>query len=103
MALSLSRQQRRALERRDRKRDEVSISDADGHFASALSHWRAGRVADAEVGCRAGLAVTPSHPLSLELLGFMLVQQRRFAEAEQVLRRLVEFAPRDAAKLDMLG
>jgi Flp pilus assembly protein TadD len=101
--LLLNRQQRRAQLRRHAKRGALSSTSAEARFASALEHHRAGRLVEAEAGCRATLEIAPAHVPGHDLLAFVLCQQGRYAEAEPLLRRLVGLKPGEPATLQMLG
>jgi len=101
--LPLNRQQRRAQIGRHAKRGGLSNANAERCFANAVEHHRAGRVIEAEAGCRATLQIAPAHVLGLDLLAFVLCQQGCYAEAELLLRRLVELRPNNPAKLKMLA
>jgi Flp pilus assembly protein TadD len=52
-----------------------------------------GRVGKAIDALRLALRLRPQHPRATRVLGMLLVQAGRLAEAEQLLRRMVEAAP----------
>ena len=71
----------------------LSIDEA---LRLAVRHQDAGRVDEAEKLYRAVLAIVPSHPLALDLLGVLLNQNGRCAEAIAPLERAVSLDPAEA-------
>lgn len=63
---------------------------------TAFEHHHAGRRGEAEDICRRVLAVRPSNPAALHLLGLMAHQQGRLRAALELLRRSVAAAPLSA-------
>ena len=63
---------------------------------SAIEHHRAGRLAEAEAGYRAGVARNANDPRALHMLGAVLVQRRQPAEAIAFLQRAAQLAPQVA-------
>jgi tetratricopeptide (TPR) repeat protein len=63
---------------------------------SAIAHHRAGRLAEAEAGYRAAVARNANDPRALHMLGAVLVQQRRPADAIPHLQRAAKIAPQVA-------
>ena len=59
----------------------------------AIEHHRAGRLADAETVYRAAVERNPRDARALHLLGMLLIQSRRPAEAMQLLQRAALIAP----------
>jgi Flp pilus assembly protein TadD len=56
----------------------------------AVAHHTAGRLADAEFGYRHVLSLAPAHPDALHLLGVLLHQTGRSAEAEPLVCRAIQ-------------
>jgi tetratricopeptide (TPR) repeat protein len=61
---------------------------------SAIAHHRAGQLAEAEAGYRSAVARNGNDPRALHMLGAVLIQQRRPADAVGFLQRAREIAPR---------
>ena len=59
----------------------------------AIAHHRAGRLAEAEAGYRAAVARNGNDPRALHMLGTVLIQQRRPADAVAFLQRAQQIAP----------
>lgn len=66
---------------------QPAAATAIDQLAEALGHHRAGRHAAAEAGYRAVLAEAADHPRALHLLGLLLLEAGRPAQARDVLRR----------------
>jgi len=69
----------------------------------AIEHHRAGRLAEAEAGYRAGVARNPNDPRALHMLGAVLVQRRQPAAAIGFLQRAAQLAPQVAEIHFVLG
>src|SRR5580704_62966 len=66
-------------------------------------HLQAGRLAEAETGCRAILAVQANDAEALHLLGVVLFKTGRANEGAEKLRRSIELSPQRADYLCNLG
>lgn len=71
--------------------------------ARGLSHWRDGRLADAESALRAAVRLRPQHVAALSNLGMVLIESRREDEGLELLRRAVKIDPRHAPSQNNLG
>jgi len=71
----------------------VTRAPAESAFAQGLATLNAGDLAAAEADLNACLAQAPTHQAALLNLGVLLMRLKRFAEAEDVLTRLVRLAP----------
>ena len=69
----------------------------------AIAHHRAGRLAEAEAGYRAAVGRNANDPRALHLLGTVLLQQRRAADAVPFLERASKIAPQVADIHHLLG
>ena len=71
-----------------------------GYFAStkpAFEPWKAGRFAEAETMSRELLEGMPENVVARVTLGYALVQQQRFRDAQPVLRKITEYvSPHDS-------
>jgi Flp pilus assembly protein TadD/SAM-dependent methyltransferase len=65
-------------------------------FASALTHFRAGRLAEAERGCRDVLTFERDNAHALHLLGLIAYQSGRHDAALELIGRASALAPRNA-------
>jgi tetratricopeptide (TPR) repeat protein len=72
-------------------------------FAQAVQLYRAGRRAEAENRCREILARAPTHALALHLLGTIMLETERPADAVAPLSRAAAAQPDDAALRYLLG
>ena len=72
--------------------DRVS-SDPDTLVTDALRHLQAGDLAAAELACRSVLSVTSQHISANSILGAVLMQQGRHAEAKSIFSDLLEREP----------
>jgi Flp pilus assembly protein TadD len=90
------------MNRQERRRAEKSGSGAE-RVALAYARYRAGDLAAAEAGFRAVLASAPEQPDALRLLGELLADAGRYAEAVALLQRLVALRPRDFVAPYSLG
>ncbi len=66
-------------------------------LTQALVWQRRGHPVEARTLCQRVLAVQPSHPEALNLLGILLQQQGQWVQAEQSIRRAIRSAPGYAA------
>jgi predicted TPR repeat methyltransferase len=82
---------------------ESLASTAPSPLISALEHYRAGRLEDAERDCRRALATSPGDPDALHMLGRVLLQRGREAFAVPVLEQAAAARPGDPAVLVRLG
>jgi tetratricopeptide (TPR) repeat protein len=102
--VAMNRKQRRALGRpgpgRDRRRAPNPVAD---WLAAALAHQRAGRLAEAEQGCRLILSVDPGNAQALHLLGLIEHGRGRSTAAVDHIRAAIARAPRDPAFHHNLG
>jgi protein O-GlcNAc transferase len=69
----------------------------------ALAHYRAGRLGEAELGCRRLLEAQPAHPDALHLLGAIAHARGAAAEAVGLLEEAARLAPDRAEFLNTLG
>ena len=69
----------------------------------AIRDFEAGRLAEAEAGCRAALAADPDHVDALNLLGTLTGSRGRYAEAADCFRRALTMAPPTANMLANLA
>lgn len=73
------------------------------HFATAVSHYQAGRPAEAEAACRLVLNLAPMHDEALHLCGVAAAQQGKFADAVDSFRKALRLRPDHAELLCNLG
>ncbi len=78
-------------------------AETRAHFDETLRLIGAGRLAEAESRCLAGLDAHPDDINLRALLGALLVKQDRRAEAEVTLRKVIEAAPEFAKPAEDLG
>ncbi|OBS31917.1 hypothetical protein A9O67_11400 [Tepidimonas fonticaldi] len=76
---------------------------AEAYFQQAFAAHRVGDVANAERGYRLALALDRQHGPSLHMLGVMLAQQGRYADAAESLRRAARRMPHDFSVHNNLG
>ena len=79
------------------------MTTSDDDFASALAHWQAGQLPEAEQALQRLLAHTPEHAHGLQLLGAVFGSQGRAAEALAPLQRAAELQPDSASAHHNLG
>jgi tetratricopeptide (TPR) repeat protein len=77
--------------------------DADALVSSAVALLRENRVALAEAGCRHALAMSTDHVGALTVLSVLLIEERRFGEAVDVLSSLTRLAADEPAHWFNLG
>src|SRR5215208_271424 len=65
-------------------------------FASAVQHFRAGRMTEAERDCRNVLTVNPDHADALHLLGMIAHQAGHYDAALELIGKAVALNPRNA-------
>ena len=68
-------------------------SDPDTLVTDAVRHLQAGDLAAAELACRSVLSVTSQHISANSILGAVLMQQGRHAEAKSIFSDLLEREP----------
>jgi tetratricopeptide (TPR) repeat protein len=78
----------------------ATMTDA---FATAVNAHKANDLGTAERGYRAVLAAQPNHAEAHYLLGAVLMQTNRLAEAASALTRCLDAAPQHAAAKAMIG
>ena len=67
--------------------------NASAALQQAVGHHQAGRLAEAEKVYRQVLAVEPSHPDALHLLGLITMNDGRLDEAQSLISRAIEVMP----------
>jgi protein O-GlcNAc transferase len=72
-------------------------------FEIALSHHRAGRLAEAETAYRLFLADHPAHADALHMLGTLAAQTGRLDDAEDLIRRAIRIRPDDVGAYNNLA
>lgn len=77
--------------------------DSEARLAEALVHHQAGRLQAAEGIYRGILDADPDHPGSLRLLGVLVLQIGRFADAAKLIERSLALDPDDADAMNNLG
>jgi len=70
--------------------------DINTTFASAVAHYDAGRLADAERLFRTVLKEQPAHPVATHLLGIVCAKTARVAEGLELIKRSISYRPKDA-------
>ncbi len=75
----------------------------EGLIESALRHHLSGRLMDAQALYRQVLAIDPLHSHALCMLGIILLESARTAEAESLLRRHLQQEPDNPVSLHNLG
>lgn len=80
-----------------------NAADIHDTLAQAIRAFEAGRLDEAESGCRAVLAADPDHVDALNLLGTLAGSRGRFAEAAECFRRALALAPPSANTLANLA
>ena len=78
-------------------------ADLDRAFADALTHHRAGRLAEAERGYRQILSLAPEHADALHLLGVIGLQAGHLEPALSLVQRAVDLRPDGALYRSNLG
>jgi Flp pilus assembly protein TadD len=87
-----------------RRAVEARPSDTSLRYLLGGTLARLGRAEEAEVEMRGLLALDPEHAEALNFLGYGYAERgERLAEAEQLLRRALEAAPRRGHIVDSLG
>ena len=72
-------------------------------FSSAVAHYDAGRLSDAEPLFRAVLREQPGQPVATHLLGIICAKTGRVPEGLELIRRSISHRPNDASFLRNLG
>jgi predicted TPR repeat methyltransferase len=72
-------------------------------FATAVSHYQAGRLAEAEAACGLVLQVEPAHHEALHLRGVATARMGKFGEAVESFRKALSLRPGHAELLSNLG
>jgi MSHA biogenesis protein MshN len=75
-------------------REPTAYERAELEFRNAVARLRQGRVVDAEAGFRAALKEDRSHAGARQALISLLIDAKRNADAEEVLREALTFNPR---------
>src|SRR5215469_15310142 len=81
----------------------MSQFTAEQAFATANQYYQSGRLRDAENLLQRTLAALPDHPRVLELLAIVMHQLGRGSAGIELLRRAIDFEPRNAGFYSNLG
>lgn len=76
-------------ERRSAKSQSGSSQALQGMFAEAAMHLQAGRLAEAEQGCRQILVIDPRHADSLHMRGLIAHQRGQHADAGRLIEQAI--------------
>ncbi len=83
---------------------QLKSDDPDALYNRGLANEKLGHVDAAEADLRALLKQQPENPTVLNALGYMLiVNTRRYADAETLIRKALDISPDDAAIMDSMG
>ncbi len=82
---------------------EALMSQPNTLLPSALEHYKQGNLKEAEALCHQILATSPQHRETTQLLGGILIQTKRHAEAIPLLKALANALPTSASAQSNLG
>jgi tetratricopeptide (TPR) repeat protein len=85
---------RTATNNSQKKSGSQGTSEANTLYEAALRHMREGRYTEAQVSCQQALAVTPTHAVTLHLMGILCFRSRQFDQAVEWLARAIRQDPR---------
>ena len=93
----MNRAERRSLAKRQKKKKpragKTALGAAVQELKGALAHHQAGRLEEAETGCRQVLQSDPDNPAALHLLGLIACQTGSPGAAEPLIVKALALAP----------